>query len=665
MTSQDPAARIASLEAQLARLQAQLRDLDSGQTTERPTQRELLLLRAERTAQLGSWAWHVARGQIEWSDEMFRIFGYAPGAFQPTTEQFFQAIEPLDRARVQEEANRAMETGKFPPSEFAILRPNGETRRVRLKAAFWADEASPRSYVVGTVIDLTDSQRSQEVVGRVADELKRAQRVARMGSFTWTFEPPRLEWSPGIYRLLGLKGDEIPSEELFHRHVHPEDLERLLSKRAQVVERGPTDPVEFRLVSADGTILNVELESQELRDAAGTLLGFRGVIQDVTRRLAIEQQQRQAQKMEAIGRLAGGVAHDFNNYLMILMGQAEHILSQLGSDHALAPAAEAILNAGERCSVLTSQLLTLSRRRSGTRGSVNLGALLQRLAPVLRTALGETSQVEVVVAEPDAVVLADEGQLEQVVMNLALNARDAMPRGGKLSLSVERILTESHGPNVRLSVSDTGEGIAPEHRARIFDPFFTTKRGGHGTGLGLSTVYGIVQEAGGRIEVESEVGRGTTFHLDWLPSRAAPRTPSPVPPPPPVSTPLSVLVVEDIDELREMLKCQLERAGHRVLVAEHGAAALALLERQPGGPAHEVDIVLTDVVMPVMGGVELERRLAALYPRIPCILMTAYAEDLFQDRAKGREMLRKPFSIRELLATLQRASFRTDQTVEL
>jgi two-component system cell cycle sensor histidine kinase/response regulator CckA len=661
LTSHDSAARIASLEAQLARLQAQLRDLDSGQPADRPTQRELLLLRAERTAQLGSWTWHAESGHVEWSDEMFRIFGFEPGAFQPTSEHFFEAVEPLDRARVQEEARRSLESGDFPPSEFSILRPSGEARRVRLQAAFWADEAGPRSYVVGTLIDLTDTQRSEEVVGRVADELKRAQRVARMGSFTWTFEPPRLEWSPGIYRLLGLKGDETPSEEAFHRHVHPEDLERLLSKRAQAVERGVTDPVEFRLVSADGTILNVELESQELRDSAGALLGFRGVVQDVTRRMALEQEQRQAQKMEAIGRLAGGVAHDFNNYLMILMGQAELILSQLGPRHALAPAAEAILNVGERCSALTSQLLTLSRRRSGTRGSVNLGALLRRMAPVLRTALGETSHVELMVEDPDALVLADEGQLEQVVMNLALNARDAMPRGGTLSLSVERILTETHGPNVRLTVRDTGEGIAPEHRARIFEPFFTTKRGGHGTGLGLSTVYGIVQDAGGRIEVESELGKGTTFHLDWVPSRAAPRTPSPVPPPPTVTTPLSVLVVEDIDELREMLKCQLERAGHRVLAAEHGAAALAILEEHAGG----VDVVLTDAVMPVMGGVELERRLAALHPCIPCVLMTAYAEDLFQERTKGREMLRKPFSIRDLLAMLQRVARRAEWALEL
>jgi PAS domain S-box-containing protein len=608
-----------------------------------------LLAQAKRTAQLGTWAFHFKTGRIEWSDEMFRIFGFEPGAIEPSAERFYEAMQPTDRARVQAEARSALETGSFLPTEFALLRPGGDLRRVRFQAAFLADGQDERAYLVGTVIDLTDTQRSDEV--HTVDELKRAQRVARMGSFTWSVTPPRLEWSPGMYQLLGLADSEPPSEELFHRHVHPDDLEHLLSERAAALQSGLTEPVAFRIVSAGGTVLHVELEAQDLRDAAGTLYGFRGVIQDVTRRRALEQELRQAQKMEAIGTLAGGVAHDFNNYLMILAGQAELILSALGPSHNLAPNLEAIISACERCSSLTSQLLTLSRRRSGAPRSVNLGALLRRLVPVLRTALSDAVRIEVSEDEPDALVLADEGQLEQVLMNLALNARDAMPRGGTLLISVERILSEPHGANVRLTVTDSGEGIAPEHRARIFEPFFTTKGSRHGTGLGLSTVYAIVQDAGGRIEVDSELGKGTTFRIDWLSSNAPPSAPAPLAQAPFVAdTPHTILVVEDIEELRELLRGQLERAGHRVLVAENGADALTILERA----RRDVEVVVSDAVMPVMGGVELERRLAALYPGLPCILMTAYAEGLFQERGLSREMLHKPFSIRALLATVQR-----------
>ena len=621
------------------------------------SKREALLLKAEAVAHMGSWVWNLRTDEIGWSDEFYRILGLPPGSVEPSAPGFFGAIHPDAVERVQRVAQSSLDEGNPAPVEFRILRPNAEVREVRMEAALVLDDKGERAHLVGTVLDVTERLRSEVLLERTIAELNGAQRAAGMGSWRWDLSH-KVEWSAGIYHLFGLKGDEPASEELFFRHVHPDDQERVKAKRHEVLTSWIGLPIELRIVRADGGVREVFMHATALFDRSGALSGFSGVIQDITERKALEAQLRQSQKMEAIGTLAGGVAHDFNNYLMAIAGHAELLLLELPADHRARASVDAIEDAYQRCADLTKQLLTLSRRRRAELQRVDLSSLVSNIAPLLRSMLGETIELRMDIAQ-SVTIEADPAQVEQVIMNLAVNGRDAMPDGGTLTLSVEEVFVEGgfagNGAEpqenfVRLSVTDEGHGIEEEVRPRIFEPFFTTKGVGKGTGLGLATAYGIMTEAGGAIEVQSVVGQGSTFHTYWRPSQGEVKTREPSE----ATTAIQgagrcVLLVEDVSEVRELLRRQLERAGYRVITATDGVQALQILSDT------HVDVVVSDVVMPKMGGVELARRIEAQYRGVPYLLMTGYSADALQGLSDAglskrvfERLLRKPFTARQL-----------------
>jgi PAS domain S-box-containing protein len=639
------------LEAENRALRAQLDDLRGRKLSAR----ELLLVAAERVAHLGSWGWDLGTGTIQWSDELYRILGYDP-AVVPTSEGFFAAIHEEDRARVQATAAHSLEHGTQETVEFRVLRPDGEVRHVRMEGEPLFDEQHRQVYVVGTVLDLTDSIRAAALLARTVDELRDAQRAARMGSFRWEVPGRRVEWSLGLYELVGLDPRTPVNEELWRQHVHPEDRERMEREAAQIFATGVVQPGELRLVRRDGTVLHVAIDARACYDDAGRLCELRGFVQDISRRKALEEQLRHSQKMEAVGTLAGGVAHDFNNYLQVMTCEASTLRARLERGHPALASVEAIQAAADRCTALTSQLLTLSRRRPADRRNVDLGDLVQRLAPMLRTVLGPGVDLALRIEEGPAVVFVDPAQVEHALLNLVVNARDAMAGRGRLTVTLERVVVDSGGwagnarrAFIRLAVNDTGAGIAPEHLGRIFEPFFTTKGVGKGTGLGLTTVYGLVDQAGGHVDVESTLGRGATFSI-YLPPSASAALPARVDPAPArvvAARGQTVLLVEDVDEVREVLRQLLASAGYRVLTAPNGKAAL---ERLAAG--ERVDVVLTDLVMPVLGGLELERQLGARHPGVRCLLMTGYADAVAEEQPRARRLLRKPFTKSELLAAL-------------
>jgi PAS domain S-box-containing protein len=403
--------------------------------------------------------------------------------------------------------------------------------------------------------------------------------------------------------------------------------------------------------------LGFECHWAPVRDEAGRVAGVSGVAIDVSKRLRAEEQLLQAQKMEAVGRLASGIAHDFNNLLVVILAGCDFLLQGQEPGSELRTEVEHIRAAGQRAANLVSQLLTFGRRGRANPVVCQLNAAVTRIEKLIRRTIGEDIEVQVDLAPDLWPVELDPTQLDQVLMNLAVNARDAMPGGGWLRIETRNLETRGEpgaagdpppGRWACLAVSDGGSGMSPEVRARVFEPFFTTKEGGKGTGLGLSMVFGIVQQAGGHIAVESEPGRGTTFRL-WFPAAADGSRAEEAPPSRAgeVARGETVLLVEDDAQVRRSVARMLEGIGFRVVQASDGPEALARAEEG------KVDLVLTDVVMPGMLGTELAERLRARWPELPVAFQSGYTDAETHRLPPGARLLRKPFTeeaLRELVA---------------
>ncbi|HVP30193.1 MAG TPA: PAS domain S-box protein [Myxococcota bacterium] len=398
---------------------------------------------------------------------------------------------------------------------------------------------------------------------------------------------------------------------------------------------------------------------------------------DVTERRRLEEQLRQSQKMEAVGRLAGGVAHDFNNLLTAIQGYGTHLLERLERDDPRREEVSEILRAGERATDLTRQLLAFSRRQDLAPEIVDLNALVSEVERLLRRLIGEHIELATDLGEERLCVRADPGQLQQVLVNLAVNARDAMPEGGRLTIETRPLRIDAssgtatpvgQGDWVRLSVTDTGFGMDEATLARVFEPFFTTKEPGRGTGLGLASVYGTVQQSGGQVEVSSRPGIGSTFTI-YLPRTSgdaavpAPRVGAAAEAGAAWRGRETVLLVEDEEQIRRLARRTLELAGYRVLDASDGAAACDLALRRGLSGASPIDLLVTDVVMPRVGGLELADRLRRLNPRLPVLFMSGYGEGVHGERGAKQPLsalLEKPFLPKQLLAEVRALLDRED-----
>jgi len=482
-------------------------------------------------------------------------------------------------------------------------------------------------------------------------------------------EGRRLYSSPSYERILGYSPEEMQNTSSLE-HVHPEDLQQVEEAAREARSAGVGRRIEYRMRHKDGTWRLLESTASSIFDAEGKPGKLVIVNRDISGRRRLEDQFRQAQKMEAVGRLSGGIAHDFNNILGVIIGYGEILQDSVKETDPLAGCVKEILGAGKRAATLTRQLLAFSRQQVLEPTVIGLNAIVTDTEKMLRRLIGEDVELSTVLDPDLARVKADQGQIEQVIMNLCVNARDAMPDGGKLTIKTENAeMTETDvrrysypvkpGKYVLLTVTDTGIGMDMATQGHIFEPFFTTKEKGKGTGLGLATVYGVVKQSDGYIEVHSELGVGTTFKI-YLPQversiESEKRTTSAV------ASSLqgreTILLVEDEEALCTLTRNILQSLGYTVLVAANGSEACQVSQKHIG----EIHLLLSDVVMPGMNGPTLAALLTPQRPQIRVLYMSGYTGQGVGQGVlpEGSNFLAKPFT-RESLALKVRDVLKTE-----
>jgi two-component system cell cycle sensor histidine kinase/response regulator CckA len=494
--------------------------------------------------------------------------------------------------------------------------------------------------------------RAEAALQRSEADLRRAQGLARIGSYVFDLRGGATQWSEEARRLIGFRSEDeaLPLAESVQRFIHPDDRDSVLSDVARIIADGGILEREMRVMPLQGPPREVQIVTEAQRDASGEVTQLHGTVLDVSERRRLESQLLHAQKMEAVGRLAGGVAHDFNNLLTVILGGTAALQLEL-QDGPLGELIAEIDDAGRRATALTRQLLAFSRRQVLVPVELDLGKVVRESLRVLSRMIGEDITLELALTNEALPVVADASQVEQVLLNLVVNAREAMPAGGRLKIATALVRRGKPGatgplqPWSLLIVSDSGCGVDAEIKARMFEPFFTTKPRGQGSGLGLSTVHAVVDGLGGYVEVDSAVGVGTELRV-YLPARRAPG-PTPRILPPRASELRgheTVLVVEDEDGVRNLVKRVLDDRGYHVIAARDGEEALRICAEVA------VDLVLTDVIMPGITGHVLAARLRARRPT-RVLFMSGYdPED-----APAGGLLRKPFRPNELASRVREA----------
>lgn len=538
----------------------------------------------------------------------------------------------------------------------------GRKKYFEIKTSPIRDEKGEIHQVIHISHDITEYKKAVEALWESEDRYKRL--ISSVTDYIYTVtvqdgRPVATSHGPGCVAVTGYTSEEYGADPfLWYRMVYEEDRQAVLKQAEHALTGTNVTPLEHRIIHKDGTIRWVRNTPVVRKNEKEEVISYDGLISDITERKQLETHFLQAQKMETVGRLAGGVAHDFNNHLTVITGHCDLALLELHEKDPFRSHLEEIKRAADRAANLTRQLLAFSRRQVIQPKVINLKNLILNIDKMLRRIIGEDIELLTLLKTDLESVEVDPGQFEQILVNLAVNARDAMPKGGKLlietaNVELDEVYARNHvsvtpGRYVMFSMSDTGMGMTAEVRERIFEPFFTTKEKGKGTGLGLSMVYGIVKQSKGNIWVYSEPGKGTAFkiYLPW------------------VDMPLeevkekriekelhrgseTVLVVEDQEEVRRVAVEILRRQGYNVLEASQGDEALLICE-QHERPIH---LMVTDVVMPRMSGPELAGRLALLYPEMKVLYMSGYTENAIVHHGvldEGVNYIQKPFEMHGL-----------------
>jgi PAS domain S-box-containing protein len=609
-------------------------------------------------AKVGGWELDLSTKEVLWTEEVVRIHGVEPG-YKPKLEEAVNFFAPESRPALEEAIKKAAETGEPYDLELLFI-PSGSKDKI------WVRSIGRAVYSGDKIVKLTGTFQSIDKYKRVGERLRESEERYRsvfnnafVGMAIVNPEGHVVEANETFSRFLGYSREELIGRH-FTEFTHPEDMSIDSDLYAALLDDERLSYSIDKRYLLKGKVVWGRLSVSLIKDEAGQLENTVVVREDITDRKRAEEEMRllqeqflHSQKMEAMGRLAGGITHDFNNLLTVIRGYSELCLEKLEKPDPLRRKVEGIQRASERASRLTNQLLAFSRHQVMEMKVINLKKLFKDIGGMLRRVIGEDIELVTILAEDMGGVKVDPGQMEQVIMNLAVNARDAMPNGGKLTIEAKNVESddvffESHvggepGRYVMFSVSDMGFGMTPEVREHLFEPFFTTKEKGKGTGLGLSTAYGIVKQSGGEITVESEVGKGSAFRI-YLPLVEGAMEDQKEEEQGVWGGKETVLVVEDDEEVRRLMVEVLEGQGYRVLEASGGEEALGMVEEYEG----RIDLLLTDVVMQGMNGRELGKRFVERREMVKILYMSGFADDErvpWNVLEEGMNYIQKPFTI--------------------
>jgi PAS domain S-box-containing protein len=617
--------------------------------------------------------WDVRAGKISYVNESIRqIFGYTPEEiYQNSHEELFGRMHPEDLPSAVKFTGklRSARDGEVLSHEYRYRNNQGDWRLLRSQDTVFERDAHGRVVKTLSVIeDITARQRGEEALRESEERYALAVEGSKDGVWDWDLRTETVYLSPRWKSMLGYADDELPGHyETWTGNLHPDDAEAVQKRMDGYLKREFEDyEIEYRMRHKDGSYRWILARGVALFDDSGEPYRVAGSHSDITERKYAEEALRKSeeqlllsQKLESVGRLAGGIAHDFNNMLTAINGYSDLILRQIEESNPLRRNVEEIKKAGDRSAALTQQLLAFSRKQILKPEILNINQTVADISTLLERLIGEDVSLMTLLDYDVREVKVDPGQLSQVILNLAVNSRDAMPKGGTLTIETRNVSFDEHsarahfgakvGEYVMLSVSDTGVGIDEETMKHLFEPFFTTKEIGRGTGLGLATVYGIVKQSEGYITVESRPGAGATFRV-YLPRAEAAAGPFDEEHAEAISRhgAETILLVEDEEMVRNLAREILQSCGYRVVEAFNGVEALEICEKNQ----LEVDLLLTDVVMPQMNGRELSEKLAENRPQLKVLFTSGYTDDtVVRNGVKNDEtnFLQKPFSLDALV----------------
>lgn len=617
---------------------------------------------AANSAQIGVWDWNIQKDQLVWDNRMFALYGLKKAHFGGAYDAWLSVVHPDDKTRCQEAIQQALRKEKLYDIEFRVRWPNGTVRVIKADGqVIYGMDGKPLR-MIGVNYDVTDRKQLVDELRQTKEQLQKVLVASNAWLWDWDTCANEMHVSREWMVQFGYEEEELTNDfESWDSLLHPDDRDRVLAYLRAYLE----NPVgnyrqEFRVRHRDGSYRWIASTAVPGREPDGQQIRMLGFDSDITDRKQLEAQFYQAQKMEAVGRFSASVAHDFNNLLTVINGYSALLIDQLPPDDSRHKMVAETLRAGERAATLTKQLLAFSRRQVLKYEPINLNDSIRSIRSMLGRLLGKGFSIALHLAPDLWPIGADKGQFDQIIMNLAVNSRDAMPDGGELTFGTHNVEWTDAAPDphgimptghyVELSIGDTGQGMSPETMAHIFEPFFTTKEIGKGTGLGLSTVYGIVKQSQGYIFVESKLNRGTTFQL-YFPRVAAAQGLVDIAPTRLAGGSETLLVVEDQDSIRSLIVRALMQQGYRVIEAANGEDALRAAASLP----EPVQVLVTDIIMPRMTGLALAERLRQVWPGLRVFYMSGYSGidmSAILD-TPGNALIQKPFLPKDLVERLR------------